>query len=133
MFSSTVCPFLYQTRESGSCYYFSNGMTSYESARGFCLNYPEGDLVIIDDQGELEYLLEMTSEDENEESRWIGTALTSLSVQAMILYYNVSFVAVIVTHHVVFFCLSVCIHCTANLAKSFMVIYVRNNRAQHKK
>lgn len=78
-------------------------MTSYESARGNCLNYPSGDLVIIDDQEELEYLLEMTSEDENEESMWIGIALMYLSVQALIMYYTASSESNIVTH-IGFFC-----------------------------
>ena len=47
-------------------------MTSYQGARGSCLSDPDSDLVIINDQEELDYLLERTSEDGDEESRWIG-------------------------------------------------------------
>lgn len=72
LFYQTVCPHLYETRQTGSCYYFSTGMTSYQSARGSCLSDPDSDLVIISDQEELDYLLERTSADGDAESRWIG-------------------------------------------------------------
>ncbi|XP_071811335.1 uncharacterized protein [Apostichopus japonicus] len=63
-----VCPYLYEASPSGSCYYFSNGRTSYQGARGSCLSDPNGDLAIINNQDELDYLVERVVGG----PRWIG-------------------------------------------------------------
>ena len=70
--SITGCPDGYESSPGGGCYYFFSEGRTYDVARRNCLGDPEGDLVIVDDQDELNYLMTTMSNLNNNESWWIG-------------------------------------------------------------
>ncbi|XP_071799733.1 uncharacterized protein [Asterias amurensis] len=55
-----------------SCYFFYNGTDTWASARGRCRGIEDGDIVIVDDEDELKYLVRRMEEVNPGQMWWIG-------------------------------------------------------------
>ena len=74
VFKNTECPSGFEASPSGGCYRFNTGARIFDVARRSCQGYPDGDLVVIDDQDELDYLMGRSA-DLNNGTWWIGMCI----------------------------------------------------------
>ena len=81
MSQTEPCPTNYEEGPNGHCYWFSYGYDygyMWHWGRQDCMAQPDSDLVIIDDEEELAFLMNRTAEINETRDWWIGSNRSTL-------------------------------------------------------